>query len=87
MAMKMSESRPNETGVEELRRIASASSMCRESCFDGFSANECMKMIRACWGSGWDILPDDLTPEERRFCSEHGRLPDFACVRLEEELG
>lgn len=84
---KMSESRANETGIEELRRIAKASEMCRESAFDRFSANECMKMIRACWGSGWDILPDDLTDEERRFASEHGRLPDFAMVRLEKELG
>lgn len=82
-----SRSRSGETGIEELRRAARASSMCRESCFDGYNAEQCLKMIRACWGSGWDVLPDDLTHAERVFCAEHGRMPDFAMVRLEKDLG
>lgn len=85
--MFKSESRANETGIEELRRIAKASEMCTESCFDMFSAAECIKLIRACWGSGWDILPDELTHEERVFASIHGRISDAARVRLEAVYG
>jgi hypothetical protein len=82
-----SQSRANETGIEELRRVARVSSMCKESCFDGYTAEQCIKMIRACWMSGWDILPDDLTHEERVFAATYGRLPDFAMTRLEKALG
>ena len=72
-----------ETGIEELRRAARVSGMTRESAFDGYSAEECLEMIRACWKSGWDILPGDLTPEERDYAARHGKLSARALARIE----
>lgn len=34
--------------------------MTRESAWDGFTAEECLAIVRACWASPWDILADDL---------------------------
>ena len=75
----------DETGIEELRRVVRAASMCRESAFDGFSAEECVRMIRACWTSKWDVLPDDLLPEERYEAAATGKLPEEAEARLDAE--
>lgn len=82
-----SETRQNETGVEELRRAAKVTGMCRESCFDGFTAVQVLQMVRACWRTPWDILPDDLTREEREYAAAEGKVSNAAMVRLKEEFG
>jgi hypothetical protein len=76
MQVYTSKSKPEETGIAELRRAAKVSTYSRESAFDGYTAEECLNMIRACWASQWDILPDELTPEEREYAALHGRIGD-----------
>lgn len=83
----MSQTKEGETGIEELRRAARASEMCRESALDGFSAEECLNMIRACWRSEWDILPDDLPIEEREFAARNARLSARAVRALKKRFG
>jgi len=85
--MAGSKSEAGETGIEELRRAARMSGYGRESAYDGFTAEECLNMMRACWDSGWDIFPDALTPEERRGAARNGKLSDRALGRLERDLG
>ncbi len=81
-------SRPGEeTGIEELRRIVRVCSDTQESAFDGFTAEQIIYMVRACWASPWDIRPDDLTPEERDFAALFAHLSGDALARLEAELG
>jgi len=75
-----------ETGIEMMRRAVRAADMTRESAFDGFTVEECLRLIRACWTSKWDILPDDLLSSEREYAAEHGRLSESAERRLDEVL-
>jgi hypothetical protein len=75
-----------ESGIEELRRAARMSGYARESAYEGFTAEECLAMIRACWDSGWDILPDALTPEERDYAAKHGKLSARTQKRLQRVL-
>lgn len=82
-----SKSEGSESGVEELRRAAKVSGHAIESSYDGFTAEECLNMIRACWVSGWDILPDSLFPEERRGAARYGKLSKRCLARLERDLG
>jgi hypothetical protein len=75
-----------ETGMEELRRIVRVANMTNESAFDSFTAEQCIKLIRACWASKWDILPDDLTGVERGYAAVHGVLSEECTLRLEKAL-
>ena len=82
-----SKSRPGEeTGVEELRRVADISKYGTESSYDGFTAEQCLNMFRACWASVWDILPDVLTLTERRAAARSGKLSVRCLARLERVL-
>jgi hypothetical protein len=76
-----------ETGIEELRRIVAAANWARESAFDGFTAEECVRLVRACWGSKWDILPDHLLHEERLEAARTGKLSEACEERLDHDLG
>jgi hypothetical protein len=81
-------SRPEkETGSDELRRLCRAAEMTRMSALDGFTPEEIIKMIRACWASGWDIFPDDLLREDREFAAKHGRLAVSTLRWLEDKFG
>ena len=75
-----------ESGIDMVRRAVRVANMTRESAFDGFSAEECLRLIRACWASKWDILPDDLLPEELEYAATHGRLSKGTELRLAEVL-
>lgn len=77
----------HERGVQELRRAARASEITRESAFDGCTAEQCLNLLRACWRSGWDILPDELTQEERAESAQSGLLSVAAQARLTERHG
>lgn len=76
-----------ETGVQELRRIACITESTRESAFDGYTAEQCINMMRACWRSDWDILPDALTDAEREYAARYGFLSGPAMRRLKKEYG
>jgi hypothetical protein len=76
-----------ETGIEELRRIVAAANWAREAAFDGFTAEECVRLVRACWGSKWDILPDELLHEERLEAAKTGKLSAECEDRLDRDLG
>jgi hypothetical protein len=75
-----------ETGIEELRHAARVSEW-NSDAFDGYTAEECLNAIRACWRSGWDILPDALLASERAHAAVHGKLSEECLARLEKELG
>ena len=76
----------DETGAEELRRIVSALGMSAETAVDPFTAEQVIRIVRACWSSPWDLLPDMLTDSERWHAAKHGRL-SAACVRrLDREM-
>jgi hypothetical protein len=85
--MGKSKSQEGESGIDELRRAANVSGWCRESAYDGFTAEECLNMLRACWASGWDMLPDMLTLTERSFAARNGKVSAACAKRLERDLG
>ena len=76
----------DETGAEELRRMVSALNMSTESAVDPFSAEQVIRIVRACWASPWDLLPDMLTLAERRYAAKHGKLSDACARRLDREM-
>ncbi len=86
-ASRGSKSMQGESGFEELRRAANVSGWARESVYEGFTAEECLNMLRACWTCEWDVLPDGLTDEERRGAARSGKLTARCLKRLDRELG
>jgi hypothetical protein len=76
-----------ETGIEELRRVVRAANMTTESAFDTYTAEQVILVMRACWASGWDILPDDLLASERAHAAVHGVLSEECLARLKEKWG
>jgi hypothetical protein len=66
-----------ETGAQELRRVVSCLNSCAESAIDAFTAEEIIKLVRACWASGWDIWPDNLTDAQVAAVLETGEVPCF----------
>jgi hypothetical protein len=56
-----------ESGAEELRRAMSFINTTTESAWDGFTAEECIRIVRACWASPFDIYADNITVSERRY--------------------
>jgi hypothetical protein len=74
-----------ETGIEFLRRVASASEHVGESTFDGLTPEQCLRLFRAVWASGWDIYPDELTRGEICYGAEHGILSESCLARLEKQ--
>jgi hypothetical protein len=69
-----------ETGAEQLRRIVAVLNGSRESALDPFTAEELLRIVRACWTSPWDIYPDNLTFDELKFAAKHSKL-SAACKR------
>lgn len=76
-----------ETGAEELRRVVRACNLTREDALSGFSAEQVLRLMRACWASPWDILPDALTEDERAAAAARGTLSPECVARLERDLG
>jgi hypothetical protein len=76
-----------ETGADELRRVVRVMGLTNESAFDGLSAEQCIKLIRACWSSPWDVLPDELGHDERRYAALHGKLSRSTNRRLDALWG
>jgi hypothetical protein len=75
-----------ETGAEELRRIVSCLNSSTEGAVDDFTAEEVIRIVRACWSSPWDIWPDNLTDGERKYAAKHGALSKACCKRLDREM-
>lgn len=80
-------SKPRETGIEEMRRAVRTANDTHEAAFIGFTAEECLGLIRACWASAWDVYPHDLTPAERRDAATTGKLSKECNARLDKVLG
>jgi hypothetical protein len=76
-----------ETGAEELRRIVSVLDHTTEGALDPFTAEELLRIVRACWTSAWDIVLDELTLAERRYAAKHGALSVSCTKRLDREIG
>lgn len=51
--------------VEELERVVQVLDRTRTDCLAGYSPEEILRIVRACWASGWDVWPDDLPPAAR----------------------
>ena len=75
-----------ETGPEMLRRVVRVLDWTHGDAVDPFTAEECLNIVRACWGSKWDILPDNLTREELKYAARHGSLSVRCNARLDKEL-
>lgn len=75
-----------ETGAEELRRIVRVLNSTSESALDAFTAEELLRIVRACWASPWDMFPDTLTFEERKYAAKHGKLSAACNRRLERDF-
>lgn len=78
---------PNESGADRLRRVVRVLNMCRESALDGFSPEQLINMVTACWKSDWDIVPSDLTNDERQYAADMRQLSTETLARLEETYG
>jgi len=76
-----------ESGIEELRQLAGISGYTREYAFDGFTAIECLNLLRAVRACEWDIYADALTPEEREHAAKTGKLSEECVARLDTEFG
>lgn len=76
-----------ESGIEELRGLVRLANNTRESAFDGFTAEECFLLLRACRDSDWDITPDELRSDERQYAAENGKIHKRTHTRLERERG
>lgn len=63
-----------ERGIEELRRYADWSKACTESTFDDLSAEECVRLMRACLALDLETMPDQLTREEIKQIAKDGKL-------------
>ena len=77
---------PKPTGIEEMRLLVQNAGYCVESTFDDFTAEQLLKIFRACWASEWDLYPDVLTRAELRYAAKHGKLSDRCNARLDREL-
>ena len=64
-------------GVEVLRRAVRVLDSCRESFNMRYSAEDLLKIVRACWLSDWDVYPDDWTPQQIKAALENGTSPKF----------
>jgi hypothetical protein len=66
-----------ETGADELRRIVRVLGCSRESALDGFTSEQLIAIVRACWASGWDVYVDDLSSDQCRAILDVGEVPAF----------
>jgi hypothetical protein len=83
----MIKKKPEETGIEFLRRLVSVANYTNEEVFDDLSVEETIKLIRACWDSEFDIYADALSPSERAFAARTGKLSKKAVDRLNSLYG
>jgi hypothetical protein len=65
------------SGPDQIRRMTNTINMCKEDFNQEYSAEELMKIVRACWLSEWDILPDQWTQQQIDAALEHGTPPEF----------
>lgn len=70
----------HESGADELRRMVRVLNMCREDAIDGYTAEELVILVRACWASDWDVLPDDLSEAQASAVLDLGAPVMFAEV-------
>jgi hypothetical protein len=75
-------SRDDETGIEELRALVSMAGWTRESAFDGFDAIQTVRLLQACRKLDLEVLPDQLTRDERREAARTGVVSEDAVRRL-----
>ena len=74
--------RGKETGIQELRKLVNMANNTREDALDGFTAEELVKLLRACRDLNLEVLPDQLQPWERRYAAKHGKVSKGALRRL-----
>lgn len=75
--------KPN--GMEEIRLLVQVANSCAESTFDDFTAEEVLKIFRACWASKWDLYPDQIRFVELKYAAKHGKLSERCNARLNRE--
>lgn len=75
-----------ETGAEELRKIVRVLNNTREGALDGFTAEELIRIVRACLASPFDITPDYLHYNEARHAIRYQKLSPRCLARLEKAL-
>jgi hypothetical protein len=67
--------RPDETGIEELRKLVNMANNTREDAFDGLDAFQVVRLLQACRALDLEVLPDDMNDEERLEVANTGKVP------------
>lgn len=68
-------------GIDELRRAVRLFGNCNETFNTEHTAENLLKIYRAYHACGWDITPDDWTPEQVMGATI-GMVPEFAESKL-----
>lgn len=64
-------------GIDEMRRAVTLFSNCNETFNSEYSAESLLAIYRAYASCGWDITPDQWTPEQLAACVQFGTVPTF----------
>lgn len=63
--------------VDELRTAVRIIDAMHETFNQAYTAQELLRLVRVCWSSGWDILPDQWTTEQCGAALVDGTAPRF----------
>jgi len=66
-----------ESGADEMRRAVRVLGCCRETDLEPYTAEQLLKLVRACWASGWDVYVSDLSAEQCVAAIDLGEVPAF----------
>ena len=77
------------SAIDEIERARNVLRNTRLDCFEhtSYSAEDLLRIVRACRESDWDITPCDLTGREIAYAASFGALPVYAIDRLKKVLG
>lgn len=65
------------SGAEQLRRAVNLLDSNKEDFNEEYTAEELLKIVRACWLSEWDVMPDEWTQSQVEAAIAHGTPPQF----------
>lgn len=69
---------PKKFGIDELRRAVDTLGFCNETVLQEIGAVECvLNVARAMSACGWDLYPDEWTPQQVDAAANHGTVPRF----------
>ena len=66
-----------EFGIDILRRAVNFFNYCNESFNQRYSAEDLLKIAKACWLGEWDVFADQLTKQQIEAAIREGKSPKF----------